>query len=63
MKWVTQISKIKTVYGIYWVLPCVSFQYSPNLFLETGVYTPAFMLQISFLNFTWGVTIQKSYKI
>lgn len=61
MKWFTEISKIYKHKGNYWILPCISLRYDKYHFLETGVETPALMLQISFLNFSWGLKIQKGY--
>jgi hypothetical protein len=55
------VTKIYKYRGVYWLIPCVSLQYNNERFLETGVYSPAFSLQISFLNFTWGIIIQKGY--
>lgn len=60
-KWFVDISKIYRYRGRYWLIPCISLKYDKEHFLETGVTSPAFSLQISFLSFTWGMTIQKGY--
>lgn len=60
-KWFIDVTKIYKYIGVYWLIPCVSLQYNNEHFLETGVYSPAFSLQISFLNFAWRMTIQKGY--
>jgi hypothetical protein len=54
--------KFKKFEKRYWIIPCISIWYDQYYFLETGVYTPAFGIQISFLNFAWGLTIQKEYE-
>ena len=60
-KWFTTISKIYRYRGMWWLIPCISLKYDSEYFLETGVTSPAFILQISFLKFAWGMTIQKGY--
>ena len=47
--------------GRYWLIPCIEIWYDKYYFLETGVTSPAFGIQISFLNFAYGLTIQKGY--
>lgn len=47
--------------GNYWLIPCVSLRYHKYHFLETGVETPAFIIEINFLIYEWGITIQKGY--
>lgn len=54
-------SNFKKLDGKYWIIPCISIWYDKYYFLETGVYTPAFGIQISFLNFAYGLTFQKGY--
>lgn len=60
-KWFIDVTKIYRYRNVYWLIPCISLKYDNEHFLETCVYSPAFLLQISFLNFAWGITIQKGY--
>lgn len=60
-KWFIASNRIRKIKGMYWIIPCVSILYFKDYFLETGVTSPAFVIQISFLNFTYGLTIQKGY--
>lgn len=60
-KWFVDITKVYRYRDMYWLIPCISLKYDKECFLETGVTSPAFSLQISFLNFAWGMTIQKGY--
>jgi hypothetical protein len=59
--WFIANNRIRKIKGMYWIIPCVSIWYSKDYFFETGVTSPAFGIQISFLNFTYGLTIQKGY--
>jgi hypothetical protein len=61
MKWFIKTTKVWKYKGNYWLLPCISLRYDKYHFLETGVETPAIILQLSFLNFCWGMTIQQGY--
>jgi len=54
-------SNFKKLDGKYWIIPCISIWYDKYRFLETGVTSPAFGIQISFINFAYGLTIQKGY--
>ena len=47
--------------GRIWFIPCISIWYDKNTFLETGVTTPAFGLQLAWLSYTYGFMIQKRY--
>ena len=60
-KWFIETPKIRRYIGVYWIIPCISIKYDKESFLETGVTSPAFSIQIAFLNFAWGMTIQKGY--
>lgn len=60
-KWFIEPSKIRQYRTTYWLIPCISLKYDKESFLETGVTSPAFSIQIAFLNFAWGITIQKGY--
>lgn len=61
MKWKVNHSKLRKVTGKYWIIPCISIWYDQYYFLETGVNTSAFGLNVSFFNFTYGIVIQKRY--
>ena len=60
-KWFIENNRFVRFKGHYWVIPCISLWYDEKYFLETGVTSPAFGFQISFLNFAYGLTIQKEY--
>jgi hypothetical protein len=61
MKWFVENNRFVRIKGKYWLIPCISIWYDKHHFLETGVTSPAFGIQISFLNFAYGLTIQKGY--
>jgi len=61
MKWFIENNRFVRINGKYWLIPCISIWYDKYHFLETGVTSPAFGLQISFINFAYGLTIQKGY--
>jgi hypothetical protein len=61
MKWFVEKNRFVKIRGKYWLIPCISIWYDKHYFLETGVTSPAFGIQISFLNFAYGLTIQKGY--
>lgn len=44
-----------------WIIPCVSIWYDKQRFLETGVYTKSFGIQVSFLKWAWGAYLQQGY--
>jgi hypothetical protein len=60
-KWFIENNKLVKIRGKYWLIPCISIWYDKEYFFETGVTSPAFGIQISFLNFAYGLTIQKGY--
>jgi hypothetical protein len=60
-KWFTSQNSFVSVKGRIWLFPCVSIWYDRNTFLETGVVSPAFGIQISFLRWSYSVTIQQGY--
>ena len=60
-KWFIVNNMFVKIKGKYWLMPCISIWYDGYYFLETGVTSPAFGIQISFLNFAYGLTIQKGY--
>ena len=59
--WFIENNRFVKFKGKYWLIPCISIWYDKEHFLETGVTSPAFGIQISFLNFAYGLTIQKGY--
>jgi hypothetical protein len=59
--WFISNNRIRKIKGMCWIIPCISIWYLKDYFLETGVTSPAFGIQISFLNFAYGLTIQKGY--
>jgi hypothetical protein len=60
-KWFIENNRFVKFRGMYWIIPSVSIWYDKYHFLETGITSSAFGIQISFLNFTYGLTIQKGY--
>lgn len=60
-KWFIENNRLVRMIGMYWLIPCIEIWYDKYRFLETGVTSPAFGIQISFLNFAYGLTIQKGY--
>jgi len=60
-KWFIENNRFVKFRNRYWIFPCVSIWYDKEYFLETGVTSPAFGIQVSFLNFAYGLTIQKGY--
>lgn len=61
MKWTIENNGFFKNYGYYLFLPYVRIWYDKYRFLETGVYTPAFGINIGWLNFGYSLTIQQSY--
>jgi hypothetical protein len=59
--WFIEENRFVRMRGRYWLIPCISIWYDKYYFLETGVTSPALGIQISFLNFAYGLTIQKGY--
>jgi hypothetical protein len=59
--WFIGNNRFVKIRGKYWVLPCISIWYDKYYFLETGITSPAFGIQISFLSFAYELTIQKGY--
>ena len=60
-KWFIENNRLVKIRGKYWLIPCISIWYDKEYFFETGVTSPSFGIQISFLNFAYGLTIQKGY--
>jgi hypothetical protein len=59
--WFIEDNRFVKMKGRYWLIPCISIWYDKYYFLETGVTSPAFGIQISFLKFAYALTIQKGY--
>ena len=51
---------LKDKSSIHWI-PTIVTHYTKESFLETGVYTPMFRIQIKFLKYCAGFQIQESY--
>jgi hypothetical protein len=60
-KWFIANNRFQKNKDITILLPVVKFWYSQCYFLETGLYTPAFGVAISFLKWNYYFTIQKGY--
>jgi hypothetical protein len=60
-KWFIEQNKFATFRGRIWIIPCISIWYDKYYFLETGVTSPAFGFQLSWLSWAYGLTIQKGY--
>jgi len=43
------------------ILPSLCVWYRKDMFLETGVYTPAYGIKLTFLRWTAGVHLQWGY--
>jgi hypothetical protein len=60
-KWFISNNEVNINKNIVNILPYIKLWHSPYYFLETGVYTPAFGIAISWLKFNYYFTIQKGY--
>lgn len=60
-KWFIENNRFVKFKGKLWIIPCISLWYDEYHFLETGVTSPAFGIQISWLRWAYGLTIQKGY--
>lgn len=60
-KWFIDTNKFAKIRSKVWIIPCISLWYDKDYFLETGVTSPAFGLQISWLRWAYGLTIQQGY--
>jgi hypothetical protein len=61
MKWFFETSGLVKINGMIWIIPCVSIWYDSQRFLESGVYTKSFGIQVSFLRWAWGAYLQQGY--
>lgn len=60
-KWFVANNGVQKNKDITIIIPVVKLWYSKCYFLETGIYTPAFGLAISWLKWNYYFTIQKGY--
>ena len=60
-KWFINNNKFVQFRGKYLIIPCISIWYDKYYFFETGVTSPAFGINISWINFAYGFSIQKGY--
>lgn len=60
-KWFISNNQVNINKNIVNILPYIKLWYSECYFLETGVYTPAFGVAVSWLKFNYYFTIQKGY--
>lgn len=60
-KWFIENNAFQKNKDITLILPVVKLWYSKCYFLESGVYSPAFGVAISFLKWNYYFTIQKGY--
>jgi|LakMenE01Jun11ns_1017448.scaffolds.fasta_scaffold6095879_2 hypothetical protein len=61
MKWLIDTNRFVTHKGYFMIIPCISVWYEKQRFLESGVKTPAFGLQIGWIKYTYTLIIQKGY--
>jgi hypothetical protein len=60
-KWFTANNKFAKNKEVVNLLPFVKIWYSSSYYLETGVFTPAFGIAISFLKWNYYYTIQRKH--
>lgn len=60
-KWFVANNKLQKNIDVINILPFIKVWYSKRYFLESGVFTPAFGIAISFLKWNYYFTIQKGY--
>lgn len=61
MRWYIDKNKFYKHVGYYMIVPCISIWYNKYRFLETGVYTPAFGVNLGWLNFRYALAVQQTY--
>jgi hypothetical protein len=61
MKWIIDTNRFFKHKGYFMFIPCISVWYEKHRFLESGVGTPAFGLQIGWIKYTYTLIIQKGY--
>ena len=60
--WFIANNKLQKNKDIVVILPIAKIWFSKQYFLETGVFTPAFGIAISWLKWNYYLTIQQGYK-
>lgn len=60
-KWFLSNNKVQKNVDVINIIPFLKVWYSKRYFLESGVFTPAFGVAISFLKWNYYFTIQKAY--
>lgn len=60
-KWFIANNKVQKNKDITILLPVIKLWYSRCYFFETGIYTPAFGIAVSFLKWNYYFTLQKEY--
>jgi hypothetical protein len=60
-KWFVANNKLQKNIDVINILPFIKVWYSKRYFLESGVFSPAFGIAISFLKWNYYFTIQKGY--
>lgn len=60
-KWFVSNNRTQKNVDVINVLPFLKVWYSKRYFLETGVFTPAFGIAVSWLKWNYYFTIQKAY--
>jgi len=60
-KWFVSNNTAQKNVDVINVLPFLKVWYSKRYFLETGVFTPAFGIAVSWLKWNYYFTIQKAY--
>lgn len=60
-KWFVSNNKTQKNVDVINVIPFLKVWYSNRYFLETGVFTPAFGIAVSWLKWNYYFTIQKAY--
>jgi hypothetical protein len=60
-KWFIANNKLQKNVDVINILPFIKVWYSKRYFLESGVFSPAFGIAVSFLKWNYYFTIQKGY--
>jgi hypothetical protein len=60
-KWFVSNNKAQKNVDVINIIPFLKVWYSKRYFLETGLFTPAFGIAVSFLKWNYYFTIQKAY--
>jgi len=60
-KWFVENNKLQKNKEIINIIPFIKIWYSKNYFFESGVFTPAIGIGISWLKWNYYFTIQQGY--